>query len=59
MKMIPFCHKCANAITECDLEFNQARVLVGCKACPSIEGYEDAKVHCPVIKEIANEERRK
>jgi len=52
--MLAMCWKCANRITEPVKDGIQKRygvmTLVGCKAAPSIEGFDDAQEKCPLIQ---------
>jgi len=40
---IPMCWKCKNLIRQPGLVFT----IIGCKECPEIHTYEDAKEECP------------
>lgn len=53
MKTIPMCWKCREIkTTNIGVPgFPTMIQMVGCKACPEIKDYEDAKELCPLLKE--------
>lgn len=47
--MIPLCWKCQSVILIDSDDFDGAKEMVGCKECPEVKEYADAKVLCPLL----------
>ena len=49
--MLPLCWKCKSVVMIDSEDFDGAKEMVGCRECPKIKDFTDAKELCPLLGE--------